>query len=139
MQNRETRDGARKPQRVELGAGETSTEGTTKTTCATSSSVPRAQSPLQPTNSATRRRRAESERRTACWESLWELWAGPSVTFDPGPRFVSVFLSSGPSPQIRGTDLPYLHLALRAAPPSGSGNFAPATLRLGDDSGPVGP
>ena len=88
---------------------------------------------------ATRRRRAESERRTACWESLWELWAGPSVTFDPGPRVVSVFLSSGPSPQIRGTDLPYLHLALRAAPPSGSGNFAPATLRLGDDSGPVGP
>ena len=50
-----------------------------------------------------------------------------------------MFLSSGPSPQIRGTDLPYLHLALRAASPSGSGNFAPATLRLGDDSGPVGP
>lgn len=50
-----------------------------------------------------------------------------------------MFLSSGPSPRIRGTDLPHLHLALRAAPPSRSGNFAPATLRLGDDSGPVGP
>ena len=48
-------------------------EGTTKITRDISGPLPT----LTPDHKATRRLRAESERRTACWESLWELWAEP--------------------------------------------------------------
>lgn len=78
---------------------------------------------------------ADAARRTARWESLSELWAGPSGSpWIPSP----LFLSSAPLPDVWHRPFPPASRTL-GGPSSRLGNFTPGTLRLVDDRGPGRP
>lgn len=63
----------------------------------------------------------------------WNGGRGP-ILLNPAPR---VLRERRPSPRARGTDLPHLHLALRATPRSGQ-EVAPGTPRLVEARRPSG-